>query len=381
MRTVLIQQRILAGRSAVLRERLVASTEKILTAFASSSSSHSCDAHTSGSITQNGVENGNCASDNDDDNILEQSIGAAALLEAAMMETAYGYTAPAKVYTDRAMEKLGLHAELGGALGTRTAHQQDPRAQLILKFSVLRNSKNENNDDDGGGGNGNGVDGAVLDAFLMEGSGSADDMKGFGGDSDVLRHPKLITTTSSPTPASPSSTTTLEGNSGMTSISENGHDDAALPAVQLTPLQQAAVLALGLYAKKGSSADGLQPWEVFAHADAVLQQAKSEFLVRAAAHLQVSRVERQRSRTRERALLGLEGLAESLDRQSMDVGVAARMRYVFWVFLLERKNYINYLPFFLYPSHSATSCFGVHTFIYLPIHSTFISCPPWPQSN
>ena len=289
MRAVLTQQRSLAARSAVLRSRLLELTTKVLEAYAYTPAQHA-------------QQDGNLA--------------AAALLEAAMMETAYGHVAQAKTYTDQALAHLELHAELGGALGVRTVHQQHAHAQLILRVSVSKSAtiptsdavKKLNVDFNSG------IDGAVLDSFLTEASGSHEDVKGLGDESDVLRHPKLVNAENSPEDSLKSA--------------------EIITTPELSPLQQVAILALAVHVKKGSSADGLQPWEVFAHADAVLQQAHSEFLIRAAAHLQITRVERQRSRTRERALLSLEGLTQALDRrggvsgeESGVVDVAARMRY------------------------------------------------------
>jgi len=319
MRTVLTQQRILAGRSATLRQRLLSLTETILEYYQHPEQIEAVK----GAAT------------------TTANLAAAALLEAAMMETAYGHVQQAKVYTDQALAHLELHAELGGAMGIRTVHQQDPRAQLILQVSVASCTSVA-----ASGGNENlsnphstfknvegssvedmpGVDGAVLDKFLIEGSGSNQEVKGLEDESDVLKHPKLV-----------SSNENKGDNNGL--FVEELKGSGVPSEVFLTPLQQAAILALALHAKKGSSEDGLQPWEVLAHADAVLQQPKSEFLVRAAAHVQVTRVERERSRTRERALLALEGLAEALDREKSltvtgneeYISAAARMRCAFAV--------------------------------------------------
>jgi len=322
MRTVLTQQRILAGRSASLRQRLLSLTKTVLDYYQHPEQTVAVTAAKTTPTT---------------------NLAAAALLEAAMMETAYGHVQQAKIYTDQALAHLELHAELGGAMGIRTVHQQDPRAQLILKVSVASSTPSA-----ASGGNENlsnpqstvstvknvenssvqdrqGVDGAVLDKFLIESSGSNQEVKGLEDESDVLKHPKLV---------SPNGN---KGENGLSGGDING--SGVFNEACLTPLQQAAILALALHAKKGSSEDGLQPWEVLAHADAVLQQPRSEFLVRAAAHLLVTRVERQRSRTRERALLALEGLAEALDRENSIntsaneeyISAAARMRCAFAV--------------------------------------------------
>ena len=151
MRTVLTQQRILAGRSATLRHRLLSLTKTVLDHYQHSGQQQEATAAT---LVQSGKQKTNLA--------------AAALLEAAMMETAYGHVQQAKLYTDQALAYLELQAELGGALGTRTVHQQDPRAQLILNLSVSSSSPLTPDSDN----NVEGVDGAILDAFLVEGSGS-----------------------------------------------------------------------------------------------------------------------------------------------------------------------------------------------------------------
>jgi tetratricopeptide (TPR) repeat protein len=311
MRTILTQQRVLAGRSATLRQRLLSLAKTVLDYYQHPEQMAAAAAVAAGEETRKDFAERN------------SNLAAVALLEAAMMETAYGHVQQAKLYTDQALAHLELHAELGGALGTRTVHQQDPRAQLILQVSVASTTSTSSITDNNNRDSTQGIDGAILDEFLVEGSGSNQEVKGIADESDVLKHPKLVNN---------------DGKEGENdgSSGENGENFEVL----LTPLQQAAILALALHAKKGSSADELQPWEVLAHADAVLQQPKSEFLVRAAAHLQVTRVERQRSRTRERALLALEGLAEALDRENSSnnteeqnincsINNAARMRCAF----------------------------------------------------
>lgn len=285
-RATLLQQRVLVGRSAVLRERLVYLIEHAVDAFAPSD----------GDLGQPGAT-------------LRHALAAAVLLEAATMETAYGHVGPAKEYTHRAAAVLGVEAELTGALGVRTVHQQDPRAQLILK---IHQSNTTGAREEGAEGPfldpaACGEDAALLDAALTENSGTGEEVKGLADESDVLRHPKLI----------------AQPDASNDSTAGDGSAPAHLPA--LSPLHQAVLLAMCTNVKKGTASDGLQPWEVAAHADAVLQQGRGEFLLRTAAHLQLSRLERGRARTRERALLTLEGLAEGIDAAG-GVPPEARMR-------------------------------------------------------
>jgi tetratricopeptide (TPR) repeat protein len=326
MRTILTQQRILAGRSAVLRQRLLSLTKTVLDYY------QHPDYVVASAAVSVGVGAGPAASASATS--AKTNLAAAALLEASMMETAYGHVQQAKIYTDQALAHLELHAELGGALGTRTVHQQDPRAQLILQFSVASAPSHSNSGETQCCLEAEGIDGAVLDEFLIEGSGSNQEVKGLQDDSDVLKHPKLVQNSNDSSSFFSSGEQNGVQNNGSGGAANGQSNQRKSPGeVILTPLQQAAILALALHAKKGSSEDGLQPWEVLAHADAVLQQPKSEFLVRAAAHLQVTRVERQRSRTRERALLALEGLTEALDKENSTatIDVAARMRCAFAV--------------------------------------------------
>lgn len=282
-RAVLLQQRVLSGRSAALRDRLVGLHQYVLK-------------HTVGPQLLN----------------TQPAVAAAALLEASMMEISYGHVDSARRYTAAALRHLGLEASLAGALGVRTAHQQDPRAQLVLETIAMSHGSSS-------AGNSTslasweetpGIAASVLDAALLEGAGASEDGQGLALESDVLRHPKLLFPV------------TMEG---------EGVEDPKRSMTSLTSLQQAAVLALALNTKKGTAADGLQPWEIAAHTDAVLQQQHSEFLLRAAAYLQASRAERQRSRTRERALLSLEGLTEALDRQGLQVPASFRRACAFTV--------------------------------------------------
>lgn len=313
LRSVLLQQRVLASRSAVLRERLLSLRSRLLHVYAPSLNTSHMEASIGTDMQRNTRPN---------------ALLASLFLELSMMETAYGDIKAAKEFTNLSASLLQFRAELTGALGIRTMHQQDPRPQLLLRIKddyeydcsrTMKETELSNALDARNGGNddstaaqhvakehwveSDGLEASSLDSALLEGAGMDEDVKGLSmGSSDVLPHPKILSTDST-------------------------NEEALLDGkhVKLTNLQQAVVLAMALEVKKKGAPDELQPWEMIAYTDSVLQQPRSEFLIRATARLFVSRAERSRSRTRERALLTLEGLAAALE-EPKNIQVHDRIR-------------------------------------------------------
>ena len=192
-------------------------------------------------------------------------------------------------------------AELTGALGMRTVHQQEAKAQLLV--SITRQAGNPWTAAHAAG--------ALPDAAEPRGALEAAttgqvelpaELKGFTADSDVLPHPRLV-----------------EGPEASAAA-------AAAHAADLHSLEQALLLGWCLHVRKGSAADGLQPWEMAAYVDALARQKRTQFLLHAAATLQASRLEKARSRTRDRALLQMEQLTESIGKASADLPPQLRMR-------------------------------------------------------
>eukprot|EP00887_Chlorella_sp_A99_P004614 scaffold4.g4614.t1 len=316
-RAALLQQRLLAARSAALRGAALAAT-----AAAAAGVAAPVEAAGPGAARPS---------------LEDRLLASACLLEAALMETSYGAVAAADAYLRRADAVLGFEAELAGALGVRTAHQREARAQLVL--AVRRATAAAWSAAHAAGRlPGAGADGAALAAALAgdaaggggaagggagggEGEAAAQrlaELKGLEDESDVLLHPRLVEAESGGGAAEGGGVPAVEGSAR-----------ALLPS-DLHPLEQALVLGWAQHVRKGTVADALQPWEVAAYADAVSQQRQSQFLLLAAACLQACRLEKQRSRTRERAVLRLEALVACLGgapAAASSPPVAERMRF------------------------------------------------------
>ena len=340
VRAVVLQQRLLAARSATLRQQLLGLTEGALARFAGpveaagpgsggdgAGSSSSSGSGATGSRT-GGSSGGSSLPTHP--TLEDRLLAAACLLEAALMETSYGAVSTADAYLGRCSAVLGFRAELAGALGVRTAHQAEPRAQLVLAVvrapgaawtaggaagalpgagedaAALREAGASSG---GGGGGGGGGDGNGL----LE-------LKGLGDESDVLEFPRLVgggnaAGAADPgSPAAPASGGTTGGSGGGSSSSSSSGEAApaaaAAPAPaaggsgttgsgaqpeaellpsDLHPIQQALLLARAQHVRKGTAADGLQPWEMAAYVDAVSRQQRSQFPLLVAARLQVGR--------------------------------------------------------------------------------------------
>ncbi|KAI8111171.1 hypothetical protein M9434_004744 [Picochlorum sp. BPE23] len=220
-------------------------------------------------------------------------------VEAANIYTHFGMMKNVATHIDKASAALGIDARLTGALGTRTVHQKDAHAQLVLKISLDDDMKSEF-DDSCGKYDGSALDENVFNMVVNKQS----DVSGLDTDSDVFRNgPRLI----------------------------SSEDDGVLLRRDLTALHQVLLLALCNQVKKGSSPDGTQQWELAAYTEAILSQNKTEFMIRTNAYIEMARLEIARSRTRERALVTLEGIKEALSHVTSDVPMLDRLSYVFSV--------------------------------------------------
>ncbi|EFN57654.1 hypothetical protein CHLNCDRAFT_142791 [Chlorella variabilis] len=294
LRAVLLQQRLLSGRSAALRSLLLGLEEPVLAGLAEPVERRLA-------LLAGGGGGGGRAPPSLEDQLL----AAGALLEAALLEAAYGHMEAAARYLHRSGAVLGFRSELTGAMGVRTVHQQEARAQLLV--AVRRDAGNPWTAAHAAGAlPGEAEARCAIEAAAAAGVQLPADLAGFAADSDVLRHPRLVG----------------EQEAGAGQGQGQG---PALPA-DLHSLEQALLLGWGLHVRKGSAADGMQPWEVAAYVDAVARQKRTQFLLHAAAALQASRLEKSRSRTRDRALLQMEQLAESLDRRCAELPPAMRLR-------------------------------------------------------
>ena len=256
-------QFLLAERSQVLLERITSGVEALTVSY---------------------------AEDTNDAHLL-----AVVHLEAANAYSVFGMVAEMKAHVAAAQRALGMEVALTGSLGMRTVHQQNAHAQLVAKVRTV------DNDGDGGGEGGDifagrfertALDDMAFNLVAGNGSGGVTDdsrerrpseFRGFcESDADVFRGgPKLL-------------------------------DEEEAIRTDLNAVHQLVVLTLCNVVKKSSSPDGTQPWELTAYAECVLAQDRTEFVTRLAAYMELSRLEIQRSRTRERALCTMEGIKESL---------------------------------------------------------------------
>lgn len=270
-RALLIQQRCLSGKSEILRSKMTRAFTQVL------------------DVVRSLLRVSNTAP--------ERIMAASACLEGAIMELAYDDTAAAKILIDEALlDHLGLEVSVAGALGTRTVHQQDPKSQLVLNFRRFVDKIETPTELS--------TESSLLDkkAFNLDSTSLSNvSLSGSSTFNDILPHPNLLTS-------------------------------KALLSTGLSPLEQAAVLDLAVHKKKTSPRDAIQPWEISAFTDAVLQQDRSEFIIRAVAYLQVARFELSRSRTKERGLEALERLTRALTSGSnVSNDQVNRMRGVFSV--------------------------------------------------
>ena len=110
-------------------------------------------------------------------------------------------------------------------MGTRTVHQVNPKAQLIVSVS---HSHHEN-------GYTSGEDSSELDCMSLGSQAEPSELKGLTTDSDVLSAPRLV-----------------DGSGGVVDRPMGG-------------LEQAVLLGWAQQVKKGTSADELQVWAASGH--------------------------------------------------------------------------------------------------------------------
>ena len=220
---------------------------------------------------------------------------AMARLEASLMEHQYGHVDSAYVLQRGAAAAFGLKHEIGGNLGYRTIHQQDAKSQLVLNVELDSMDWGESDDED------EDEDEGELDDLELEGRSQAmariaTELTGLSEDgSQILTRPRLM--------------------EGMP------------PPAQMPSAAQAILIAAAITVRKKQADDGLRSYEMAPYTEFVGAQQKSQPILRAATTVLTSRHERDRARTRERSLLVLEDLVQTLERSHPKV--SSRMRFVF----------------------------------------------------
>ncbi|KAL8267583.1 hypothetical protein R6Q59_004927 [Mikania micrantha] len=180
-------------------------------------------------------------------------------LELGIIDFRYGHVDSSKLRFELAEKASGLSLSVGGAMGFRTLHQVDPKAQLRL-LSANLSSKNSISS----------VNGSVVsrDHQVHEAS-------------DVLLTPRF-----------------LESN-----------DECS---VSLSPVQQALILAQCLLIEKNTPHDEMQKWDMAPYIEAIDSQPSSLYIIKCFGDLLRIRWEKTRGRTKERALLMMDKLVQGV---------------------------------------------------------------------
>ncbi|EPS70116.1 hypothetical protein M569_04637, partial [Genlisea aurea] len=205
-------------------------------------------------------------------------------VEMGIIDLYYGRLDTFKEHLESAVKESNYDFFVSGALGFRTKHQVQPKAQLRLVAGskvVDRNAPSKWV--------------PVDDQIPVKTSETYEA-------SDILILPQFV--------------------------AEEG-DSRNVSASKLEVVHQALLLAQCLALEKFARSDELQKWEMAPYIEAIDSQSSSPFMIRCSSDLLRIRWESSRSRTKQRALLLMENLVERLQKQPP--GVAERLHYSFGV--------------------------------------------------
>ncbi|KAG6487869.1 tetratricopeptide repeat protein 27 homolog isoform X1 [Zingiber officinale] len=202
------------------------------------------------------------------------SIVSLAHLETGIIEHKYGRVDSSRSHLERAEEACGLHLVVTGALGFRTIYQVDAKPQLILAANKHEESH------------------AQIQNH-SSGSESKDcDDRGFNDCSDILMIPNLVENGTYENP-----------NGNFTHINKD---------INLTSIQQAVILAQCLHLQRRSRDDELSGWEMAPYIEAIHSQHQVCYTISSFCDILRIRWESTRSRTKQRALMMMDKLVETI---------------------------------------------------------------------
>ncbi|KAL7175862.1 hypothetical protein ACSBR2_029439 [Camellia fascicularis] len=226
-------------------------------------------------------------------------------LEAGIMEHTYGRADKSRMHFESAEVASGLQLSVTGALGIRTVHQVEPKAQrlLVANPSTLNDA----------------VELSSLSPELHKKASS------IGGEK-FLHHPRETCEASDVlmTPRFIEDDKDSENSAQGTGSGGNG-------TAPLKAIQQAVALAFCLSIEKSTPHDEMQRWEMAPYIEAVDSQLSSYFIIRCFCDILRIRWESTRSRTKERALLMMDKLVQGVYESSP--GVAQRIYYCFGAYI------------------------------------------------
>ena len=223
---------------------------------------------------------------------LPAAAAAAVELEDALADALYARPAAANRKLAAAAKQLGVRLEVVGAMGFRTVHQVDAKAQLVVQLARegagAADAEAMARTEAAARAAASAADGtaALSDAAMAartpheraEAEGLAEAAK----DCDVLEAPRI------------------EG---------VGTDAAASGPPALRSVELCLVMATAHIMRKSTTEDDLSPWEQAPYVDCIAAQPHAPFSVALAAGLERARHERTRGRTRARGLARLQDLS------------------------------------------------------------------------
>ncbi|XP_059640826.1 uncharacterized protein LOC132282985 [Cornus florida] len=227
-------------------------------------------------------------------------------LEAGIMEYTYGRVDPSRLHFESAEVASGLQLSVTGALGFRTVHQVEPKAQLVLVANTSASNY-----------------GATCSSVIPEVQGNASSIDGDSliqhrhqtcESSDVLMSPRFV------------EDSRISDNSAEVDTQNGGISGAPLNAIQ-----QAVILAHCLSIEKTTRHDEMQRWEMAPYIEAIDSQQSSYFTIQRFCDILRIRWESTRSRTKERALLMMDKLVQGV--YELSPGVAQRIYCCFGAYI------------------------------------------------
>jgi Flp pilus assembly protein TadD len=322
-RAVLAHQRLLSGRSPTLRRRALGAAAASLSSFAPENKP----------ARVFGAAIAVAAKESEDADPTQRLLASMCLLEAALMEHEYGHVDSAHALLERAKGALGVELELVGKMGFRTVHQTDAKAQMVLEASCgglpLVSKEKRGDDCEPGAASEDEADDehdAASDGDATKASSAvapssaamariAVELQGLSTDgSQILTAPRLVR-----------SSAKEDGEKDDVTDENDASSLNSLPAAA-----QALILASAVTVRKSQADDGTRSWSVAPYHELVSAQRRSRPILRAAAAVLMSRHERERARTRERALLVLEDLVRGLDAPLPSASARARFAHTTW---------------------------------------------------
>ncbi|MCD7466263.1 hypothetical protein HAX54_002811 [Datura stramonium] len=221
-------------------------------------------------------------------------------LEAGIMELTYGRVDTSRIHFESAAATSRLDFSLSGALGFRTLHQVEPKAQLLLVGSTAG--------DDCSASLGNDFQNKVStrgeNAFPQSPCETHEA-------SDILMTPRFLE------------------DDKKSECSGQGAQNHSIASMQLKPTQQAVILAQCLSIEKRARSDELQRWEMAPYIEAIDSQQSSPFTLQHLCNILRIRWESTRGRTKQRALLMMDKLVQGIYDPSP--GATQRMHCCFGV--------------------------------------------------